>query len=231
LVVPHPEPVDAIMGRIMRRELHDQARRVLHRADARLYRKYASATMVPEFQFIDNLTLVRNVTVGGDLVECGAWRGGMSAAMAEALPGRRSVLFDSFEGLPEFSVNDSDAVRREFDSGDRFAVAETIAEQSMDRSGGTADIRKGWFDDTVPQYAAERPTIAVLRLDGDLYESTMVCLTNLFPLVEPGGLVLIDDYGGQWDGCTRAVHDYLSREARTEGIRTTRCRVAHLWHV
>ena len=163
----------------------------------------------------------------GDLVECGTWRGGMSAAMAEASPGRTSVLFDSFEGLPDYTDKDNQA---QAPPADRFAVGEEVARAAMQRSGGRFTIRKGWFDQTVPEYAAGEPTIAVLRLDGDLYDSTMVCLSHLFPLVAPGGLVLIDDYGGAWDGCTKAVHDYLSREARAEGIRTTRCSVAHLWH-
>jgi O-methyltransferase len=211
-------------------ELLDTARRVRHRADWRLYRKYHDKTMAPEWRFIDNLTLVRHVTAVGDLVECGTWRGGMSAAMAEALPGHRSVLFDSFEGLPEFTDKDSNAVLHEFAKGDRFAVGEEVACGAMQRTGENFEIRKGWFEETVPKFAAEQPTIAVLRLDADLYDSTMVCLTHLFPLVAPGGLILIDDYGSEWDGCTRAVHDYLSREARTEAIRSTRCQVAHLWH-
>jgi O-methyltransferase len=206
--------------------LLDTARRAVHRSDWRLYRKYHEDTAIPEFQFIDNLTLVRLVAVEGDLVECGTWRGGMSAAMAEAAPGRSSVLFDSFEGLPEYTDKDN---MGQAPPADRFAVGEEVARATMQRSGGQFEICKGWFEETVPKYAAEKPTIAVLRLDGDLYDSTMVCLSHLFPLVAPGGLVLIDDYGGGWDGCTKAVHDYLSREARSEGIRTTRCSVAHLW--
>jgi O-methyltransferase len=207
--------------------LQDRARRIKHRSDAQLYRKYRADTVISEFQFIDNLTLIRLVSVDGDLVECGTWRGGMSAAMAEAQPGHRSVLFDSYEGLPAFTDKDPDVLERQ--PGVAYEASEEIARAVMQRSGGRYEIRKGWFDDTVPKYAAEQPTIAVLRLDGDLYASTMVCLTHLFPRVAPGGLVIIDDYGGTWSGCTRAVHDYLSREARPEGLRSTRCEVNHLW--
>jgi O-methyltransferase len=212
-------------------ELTDAIRRVVHRADSRLYRKYRDDTVIPEFRFIDNLTLMRLVAVEGDLVECGTWRGGMSAAMAEAIPGRRSLLFDSFEGFPELTEEDGDELQREFTPAHRQSagVGDEVARAAMNRSGGRFEIRKGWFDETVPKYAAEKPAIAVLRLDGDLYSSTMVCLKNLFPLVVPRGLVIIDDYGGTFDGCTRAVHEYLAGEHRTEGLRTTRCRVAHLW--
>jgi O-methyltransferase len=154
----------------------------------------------------------------------------MSAAMAEALPGHRSVLFDSFEGLPEFTDKDSNAVLHEFAKGDRFAVGEEVACAAMHGSGGHFEIRKGWFEETVPKYASEQPTIAVLRTRCRFVRLDDGVPTHLFPLVAPGGLILIDDYGSEWDGCTRAVHDYLSREARTEAIRSTRCQVAHLWH-
>jgi O-methyltransferase len=201
-------------------------RRLLHHADWRLWQKYQHETMLGEAQFLDNMTLVRRVTVPGDIVETGVWRGGMSAAMAEALPGRRSLLFDSFEGLPD--VNEHDAGTPQEAARD-MAVDEAAARASMDRSSGAYETRRGWFDETIPKYAAESPEIAVLRLDGDLYESTMVCLEHLYPLVVPGGLVIIDDYAGWFTGCTRAVHTYLAREERTEGIHSTRCSVFHLW--
>ncbi|MEO8414423.1 MAG: TylF/MycF/NovP-related O-methyltransferase [Ginsengibacter sp.] len=59
--------------------------------------------------------------------------------------------------------------------------------------------------------------IAVLRLDGDWYESTMSCLKFLFPKVVPGGMIIIDDCH-IWEGCTKAVHDYLSNFERPERI-------------
>ena len=99
----------------------------------------------------------------------------------------------------------------------------------MRRSGSrSCEIRKGWFETTVSAFSKERPSIAALRLDGDWYESTMTCLVHLFPLVAPGGVVLIDDYF-DWLGCRRAVHDYLSREERPEPIVSSRLgRVAWL---
>ena len=70
-------------------------------------------------------------------------------------------------------------------------------------------------------------SIAVLRLDGDWYDSTMLCLEHLLPLAVPGGLMLIDDYY-TWDGCARAVHDYLSREQAAERIEKTSGGVAYI---
>jgi hypothetical protein len=77
---------------------------------------------------------------------------------------------------------------------------------------------KGWFDQTLPKSTIYDP-IAVLRLDGDWYDSTLTCLENLFSRVSTGGLVIIDDYY-TWDGCARAVHDFLSRHSRPEKIRS-----------
>src|ERR1700739_3336116 len=78
-------------------------------------------------------------------------------------------------------------------------------------------IRKGWFEDTLS--TADFPGgIALLRLDGDWYASTCQALT-LFPRVNEGGIVIVDDYYA-WDGCSRAVHDYLSEHARPERIET-----------
>ena len=67
----------------------------------------------------------------------------------------------------------------------------------------------GWFDTTTANTEINEP-IAILRLDGDWYDSTWVCLENLYPKVVENGLIIIDDYYA-WDGCSRAVHDYLSK--------------------
>ena len=68
---------------------------------------------------------------------------------------------------------------------------------------------KGWFENTLPEFDPPAP-IAVLRLDGDWYDSTMVALESLFKHLSPDGIVILDDYYA-WDGCSRAVHDFLSR--------------------
>jgi hypothetical protein len=67
---------------------------------------------------------------------------------------------------------------------------------------------KGWFRDTLPGLASER--FALLRLDGDMYESTMVALEALYPRLSAGGFVIVDDYGALGN-CRKAVDDYLFR--------------------
>lgn len=209
-------------------------RRRRYRRQHALYDKYAAYTMIPRGQFVENLLVA--ATVGdrdGAIVECGTWRGGMSAALAEALPGRESVLFDSFEGLPPVEPIDGAAARawQDAQGGEgEFAnctAPESDAREAMRRSGQRARIVPGWFADTIPGYAAERPRIAVLRLDADWYSSTITCLTELWTCVVPGGVVLVDDYG-IWDGCTRAVHDHLARVGAVEPIQQTRTGVVYL---
>jgi hypothetical protein len=178
------------------------------------YRKYKDRSMVDRRRFVDTLVLVRGLDVDGAIVECGSWHCGMLAALAEALPGRDVFALDSFQGLPDPGEHDSDRDRVLVDK-DRLIAAEAIGRDTLARQPGAFQVVPGWFVDTVPTLAVEQ--IAVLRLDADLYESTMVCLEHLFPKVAPGGLVLIDDYEFL-DGCTRAVHDYLSRHRRTEAI-------------
>ena len=77
-------------------------------------------------------------------------------------------------------------------------------------------VVKGWFHETLSR--TEIPMgIALLRMDADWYESTMEILKAFFPRLNSGGILIIDDYY-TWDGCSRAIHDYLSEHSRTERI-------------
>jgi len=67
---------------------------------------------------------------------------------------------------------------------------------------------KGVVEDTVPDYLPEK--IGVLRLDVDLYQPTLHCLIEMFPLLQKGGYLIIDDYG-HWEGCKRAVHEFFEK--------------------
>lgn len=194
--------------------------------------RFRDLTMVNRGPAVDNLRLVhqwRHVT--GDIVECGSWRGGMSGAMAVTAPGHHHVLFDSFEGLPDAKAIDGDAAltwQRDIRDHDNCTADEASAHLAMERAGATDySIAKGWFEETVPPWAAEGRPIAILRLDGDWYDSTILCLEHLFPLVSSGGGVIIDDYF-TWDGCSRAVHDYLSAVSSDARIHRTPKGVAYI---
>ena len=75
-------------------------------------------------------------------------------------------------------------------------------------------IRKGWFQHTLPQARHEIGPIAVLRLDGDWYESTKCCLENLYDSVVPGGYVILDDYYC-WEGCKKAFDEFVAERGLT----------------
>ena len=183
-----------------------------------LHQKYARYTMVMEDVFISNLRIVQACAAApGSVVECGTWRGGMIAAIAEVLgPQRRYHLYDSFEGLPPAKdIDGPAALAWQADKTgphyhDNCTATEESAREAM-RLSGAKDVHivKGWFDRTVPKFS-DPEGIAILRIDGDWYDSTLVCLENLYDRVVFGGVVLIDDYY-VWDGCSKAVHDFLSK--------------------
>jgi O-methyltransferase len=178
---------------------------------------------------LDNLQscvadVLRN-NVPGDLIETGVWRGGSTIFMrgvlkAYGVTDRRVWVADSFEGLPP-----PDPANYPSDKGDihhTFDVLRVSLEEvraNFDRYGLLDEqvcFLKGWFRDTLPQAPIER--LAVLRLDGDLYESTMDSLTNLYPKLQPGGYLIIDDY--VLKPCREAVADFRAAHKIEDAIIT-----------
>ena len=173
-------------------------------------------------QFCVEDALARGVP--GDLMETGVWRGGVVILMrailkAHGVTNRRVWAADSFEGLPP-----PDPKKYPPDAGlylNTFKELAVSLEQVQEnfRRYGLLDEQvrflKGWFRDSLPAAPVER--LAVLRLDGDLYESTMDALVSLYPKVEAGGYVIIDDYN-DIAACRQAVTDYRSAHRVTEDI-------------
>lgn len=152
--------------------------------------------------------------VPGDFVECGVWRGGASILMRGLLAacgehGRKVVLFDSFRGLPppnpgDFPEDEGDTLH----TFDALAVPLETVRETFARYGLLDDqvvFVEGWFRDTLQVAPVHR--IAVLRLDGDMYEFTWQALTSLYPKLSPGGFVIVDDYGAI-PACRSAVDAY-----------------------
>jgi O-methyltransferase len=203
---------------------------------ARLYARYREFTMVSPPEFADTLALCAEYGwQPGLVVECGVWRGGMIAAMAEVLgPAHAYYLFDSFEGLPPADVikDGPRAVAYQANpTGARYfdnCRAEMGFAEAAMRLAAVPTVRfvKGWYRDTLLGFVPPA-RIAVLRLDADWYESTRQCLQTLYPHVARGGLILIDDYYA-WDGCARAVHEYLAQRDAQERIRESPAGVAYL---
>ena len=176
-----------------------------------IYERYRDFTMISTELYLQNLQICQEFAPErGCVVECGAWRGGMAAGIADVLPGRRFYLLDSFEGLPPAKEIDGKAAmdwQSRTDASDYFdncRAEQSFAERAMSMSAaGLVEFRQGWFADTLKDFVPAEP-IAVLRLDGDWYESTMDCLKALYPRVVQGGLIIIDDYHA-WDGCARGA--------------------------
>lgn len=167
---------------------------------------------------------VESAGIPGAFVECGVWKGGCSAILAYVAErtgfGRKTWLFDSFEGLPEPSPIDGKEAR-EYSHGrssgklqaidrcvGRLQDVEALLFGKLGISQSSVVIGKGWFQDVLPEKGREIGPISLLRIDGDWYESTRCCLEHLYGCVVPGGFVIIDDYG-HWEGCRRAVDDFM----------------------
>ena len=163
--------------------------------------------------------------VRGDLIETGVWRGGAAIFMramlkAYGVTDRCVWVADSFEGLPPPNTGKypHDANSRLHESRE-LAVSLEQVQANFERYGlldGQVRFLKGWFCDTLPTAPIKR--LAVLRLDGDMYQSTMDALANLYPKVSLGGYVIVDDYGAI-PACRQAVNDYRSANGITEEIR------------
>jgi O-methyltransferase len=171
-------------------------------------------------------TVIRD-QIPGDLVETGVWRGGASILMRAVLKAfgdrDRSVwLADSFEGLPRPAPAEypPDADDQHWTMARYLAVPRHLVEGNF-RRYGLLDVQvkflPGWFRDTLPTAPIER--IAVLRLDGDMYESTMLALSALYARVSPGGFVIVDDYGAL-PNCRLAVEHFRTAQGITDPIVT-----------
>lgn len=162
--------------------------------------------------------------VPGDLIETGVWRGGVTILMRGILAAwgdidRRVWVADSFQGLP---TPDTEAFPA--DEGHDLSGVATLAVSAeqvqanfarYDLLDDQVQFLEGWFRDTLPTAPIEH--LAVLRLDGDLYESTMDALDALYPKVSIGGYVIVDDYGA-WEPCRKAVDDYRRAHGITDEI-------------
>lgn len=168
-------------------------------------------------------TLARGVP--GDFMETGVWRGGASIFMRAVLKAydvRDRIVWaaDSFEGRPRPDVDKyPQDTSTDFWKRTQLAVSLEEVKANFQKYGLLDDqVRfiKGWFRDTLPTAPVRH--LAVLRLDGDMYESTIVALRNLYPKVSAGGYVIIDDYA--IPVCREAVDDYRREFAITEEIQT-----------
>lgn len=154
--------------------------------------------------------------IDGDFIETGVWRGGACIFMrgflkAYELTNRKVWVADSFEGLPKPDVKnypqDKDDTLYQYDYL-RVPLEEVQGNfKKYDLLDNQVQFLKGWFKDTLPSAPIEK--IALARLDGDMYESTMDSLTNLYDKVSPGGFIIIDDFA--LPTCKAAIFDFREK--------------------
>ncbi len=166
--------------------------------------------------------------VQGDFVECGVATGSQIGAMQDAcqanLDARTIWAYDSFKGIPYAGEHDDQQPGWEKKDESKSGLLEStgVAAHSKEcvlqnfKNWGlhTLNLKlvEGWFQDTVPHNTIDK--IALLRLDGDLYESTKVCMQYLFPKLVKGGILIIDDWGLK--GCRNAVLEFIDQSKMIE---------------
>lgn len=159
--------------------------------------------------------------IPGDLIEAGVWRGGipilMRAFLKEVGDSRRCVwVADSFAGLPQPKRDWRDRLAHKLLNPARhLTIPRAQVEQNFAHFGLLDDqvqFAEGWFSETLAKIPAER--FALIRLDGDYYESTRDALNALYPKLSPGGFLIVDDYHLPL-GCKAAVDEYRKRHQIT----------------
>jgi O-methyltransferase len=199
----------------------------LHQA---IYSKVKDNTMTsPEriYSLIEAVQYIGKNRIPGAIVECGVWKGGSMMAVAETLQAQKDTsrelfLYDTFEGMsepgemdktwsgdPASNLLNSDA-NKEKNLVWAYSTIETVRQGMSTTRYPESKIKyvQGKVENTIP---ATLPSgIALLRLDTDWYESTKHELQHLFPLLQKGGVLILDDYG-HWQGARKAVDEYFAR--------------------
>lgn len=176
---------------------------------------------------LDNLQhcveTVISENIPGDFIETGIWRGGACIFMrgilaAYGITDRTVWAADSFEGVPPPTWPEDAGFDISRDVLPVLAVPLEDVQQLFSRYGlldEKVQFLKGWFKDSLPRAPIEK--LSILRLDGDLYESTMTALAPLFNKVSRGGFVIVDDYGS-CPPCKRAVDDFRAQQGITDAL-------------
>jgi O-methyltransferase len=224
---PFNEPTKLVyrwLYRAIRRSLRQKGLEIVRRYKMEPSRRLAGKDWPPDAETmiglkrLDNLRhCVRTVVedeVPGDLIETGVWRGGACILMRGALKAygdesRCIWVADSFRGLPKpnpdkYAADSGDA---HWTHNDYLGVPLEQVQANFARYDLLDDRVKfleGWFRDTLSTAPIEQ--LSILRLDGDMYESTIDAISALYPKLSVGGFVIVDDYC--LEGCKAAIHAY-----------------------
>jgi O-methyltransferase len=187
-------------------------------------RPYTMTTGERMFSLINAVEYISKNKIQGDVVECGVWRGGSSMIMAtkmlEMSDLRQLYMYDTFDGMSEPTdddlQHDGQVAENMLETSDKevdqiwcFSTIDEV-KANMQKTNYPSDkitFVQGKVEDTIPGVLPKK--IALLRLDTDWYESTKHEMEHLFPLLEKGGVLIIDDYG-HWQGARKAIDEYIA---------------------
>lgn len=195
-------------------------------------KNYTMTGVVRMYSLYNSVEYIIKNKILGDFVEAGVWRGGSVMLIAMVLKrngitDKKIYLYDTFDGMVEPTehdvnwkgINAKKMLEQQQKSSDLnsvhcFCPIETVKE-NIKKTGYYPDNFIFVKGDVVKTIDREKPTsIALLRVDTDWYESTYFCLKKLFPLVENGGVLILDDYG-HWEGAKKAADEYfIENDAR-----------------
>lgn len=207
-----------------------------------IYDKIKPKTMLNDLRLANIVYVTRHIlksNITGDFVECGVWKGGSIALAAHIIKENQQEraihLFDIFDDIcePDKNIDGERAIKdvgglqnaqgrlrpikgvydAHGGSGKDVEVSDFII-MGIGYSMDKVNIHKGWFQKTVLKSSHLIDKIAYLRLDGDWYDSTKVCLENLYDLVTIGGVIIVDDYGA-YEGCKKAVDEFILNRGLT----------------
>jgi O-methyltransferase len=189
----------------------------------RLVKKYTMTSSEKLFALINAVRYTVDAQIEGAIVECGVWRGGSMHAVARTLDergvhDRELYLFDTFEGMTEPTDRDrkvtGDAAADLLAAKDKRQWVWAVASIEDVRAGLQTlpypyerfHLVQGPVEETIPEHCPDK--IALLRLDTDWYESTKHELEHMYDRLQPGGVLIIDDYG-TWQGSKEATDEFL----------------------
>ncbi len=173
---------------------------------------------------VDSITYVCKRPVAGDIVECGVWRGGSVMAAAMTLIEQRQTdrlvhLYDTFAGMTASTDIDTrcedgtpaSSLLTGSEAEEYLSVADLSTVKENLRTTGYPESRLTYHVGPVECTASVNPpaTISYLRLDMDLYEPTLHALQTFYPLLQTGGILIVDDYGW-WEGARAATNEYFT---------------------
>lgn len=174
-------------------------------------------TMIGEKRLNNIQNCVQEVlknNIDGDFLEAGVWKGGATIFMralleAEGIKNRKIWVADSFKGLPAPNpLYPADCMDIHYQFSDLAVSVEQVKDNfnKFNLLDDQVKFIEGWFHETL--FSAPVEKLSILRLDGDMYESTLTSLNALYDKVQEGGFIIIDDYG-YIKSCKQAVHDFF----------------------